>query len=311
MIKKVTEKFAPTRREFIATMSALGVSGLGSNALLTQTQMPQRPIPGKGESLPVIGLGSSKVVSQISSNGIDPLASVLRTLRDSGGSVVDTWPRIPENDAGLGQVLSAPDLRDSLFVTTKIDQVGKEAGIQQFRETQRLYRRDTIDLVQIFSLIDLDTQWENLKQWKAEGHARYIGVTVSEYRLYEQLEEFLGRETPDFVQMNYSVSERRAEERLLPLAEDMGLAVLLNRPFMNGAYFQRLQGQPLPDWTEEFDCESWAQFSLKYILSHPTITCVLTETSSPDHMAENARAPLGRMPNAEARERMKIFIDQI
>ena len=311
MMKKVTEKFASTRREFIATVSALGVSGLGSNSLLAQTQMPQRPIPGTGEALPVIGLGSSKVVSQISSNGMDPLASVLRTLRDSGGSVVDTWPRNPENDAGLGQVLSAPDLRDSLFVTTKIDKVGKEAGIEQFRQTQRLYRRDTIDLVQIFSLIDLDTQWENLKQWKAEGHARYIGVTVSEYRLYDQLEEFLGRETPDFVQMNYSITERLAEERLLPLAEDMGLAVLLNRPFMNGTYFQSLQGVPLPDWTEEFDCESWAQFSLKYILSHPTVTCVLTETSSPDHMAENARAPLGRMPNAEARERMKTFIDQI
>ena len=311
MMKKVTEKFAATRREFIATMSALGVSGLGSNSLLAQTQMPQRAIPGTGEALPVIGLGSSKVVSQISSNGMDPLAAVLRALRDNGGSVVDTWPRNPENDAGLGQVLSAPDLRDSLFVTTKIDKVGKEAGIEQFRQTQRLYRRDTIDLVQIFSLIDLDTQWENLKQWKAEGHARYIGVTVSEYRLYDQLEEFLGRETPDFVQMNYSITERLAEERLLPLAEDMGLAVLLNRPFMNGTYFQRLQGEPLPDWTEEFDCESWAQFSLKYILSHPTVTCVLTETSSPDHMAENARAPLGRMPNAETRERMKTFIDQI
>ena len=310
MIKKVIEEGATTRREFISTMSALGVSGLSPNSLLAQTQMPQRPIPGKGEMLPVVGLGSSKVVSQISSNGMGPLAAVLRALRDSGGRVVDTWPRNPENDAGLGQVLSAPDLRDSLFVTTKIDRVGKEAGIEQFRQTQRLYRRETIDLVQIFSLIDLDTQWQNLKEWKAEGHARYIGVTVSEYNLYEQLEEFLGRETPDFVQMNYSITERRAEERLLPLAEDMGLAVLLNRPFMNGAYFRRLEGRALPEWAAEFDCESWAQFSLKYILSHPTITCVLTETSNPQHMEENARAPLGRMPDATARARMRSFIDQ-
>tara|TARA_B100000029_G_scaffold508060_1_gene594047 strand:- start:2624 stop:3559 length:936 start_codon:yes stop_codon:yes gene_type:complete len=309
--KEVDKIFSTTRRDFIATLSALGVSGLSSSPLFAQNQMPQRLIPSTGEALPVVGLGSSKVVSEVSSNGMDPLAAVLRTLRDSGGSVVDTWPRNPENDAGLGQVLSAPDLRNSLFVTTKIDKVGKEAGIQQFRETQRLYRRETIDLVQIFSLTDLDTQWENLQQWKEEGHARYIGVTVSEYRLYDQLEEFLGRETPDFVQMNYSVTERRAEERLLPLAEDMGLAVLLNRPFMNGAYFQRLQGVPLPDWTAEFDCESWAQFSLKYILSHPTVTCVLTETSNPHHMAENARAPLGGMPDTAARERMRAYIDQI
>ena len=262
MIKKVTEEGATTRREFIATMSALGLSGLSSNSLLAQTQMPQRPIPGKGEMLPVVGLGSSKVVSQISSNGTNPLAAVLEALRDNGGRVVDTWPRNPENDAGLGQVVNTPDFRDSLFLTTKIDQVGKEAGIEQFRQTQRLYGRETIDLVQIFSLIDLDTQWQNLKEWKAEGYARYIGVTVSQYNLYEQLEEFLGRETPDFVQMNYSITERRAEERLLPLAEDMGLAVLLNRPFMNGAYFTQLAGRPLPEWTAEFDCDSWAQLSL-------------------------------------------------
>ena len=163
MIKKVTEEGATTRREFIATMSALGLSGLSSNSLLAQTQMPQRPIPGKGEMLPVVGLGSSKVVSQISSNGTNPLAAVLEALRDNGGRVVDTWPRNPENDAGLGQVVNTPDFRDSLFLTTKIDQVGKEAGIEQFRQTQRLYGRETIDLVQIFSLIDLDTQWQNLK----------------------------------------------------------------------------------------------------------------------------------------------------
>ena len=311
MIKKVTEEGATTRREFIATMSALGVSGLSPNSLLAQTQMPQRPIPGKGEMLPVVGLGSSKVVSQISSNGTNPLAAVLQALRDSGGRVVDTWPRNPENDAGLGQVVNTPDFRDSLFLTTKIDQVGKEAGIEQFRQTQRLYRRETIDLVQIFSLIDLDTQWQNLKEWKAEGHARYIGVTVSQYNLYEQLEEFLGRETPDFVQMNYSITERRAEERLLPLAEDMGLAVLLNRPFMNGAYFTQLEGRPLPEWAAEFDCDSWAQFSLKYILAHPTVTCVLTETSNPVHMVENAATALGRMPDAAARARMRDFIDQV
>ena len=236
---------------------------------------------------------------------------MLRALVAGGGRVVDTWPRNAENDAGLGRVLSEPDLRDALFLTSKIDETGRQAGIDEFRRTQRLYGRETIDLVQIFSLIDLDTQWPNLRDWKAEGSARYIGVTVSEYRLYEQMEAFLGRETPDFVQMNYSITERRAEERLLPLAEDMGLAVLINRPFMNGAYFRQLEGRALPEWTAEFDCESWAQFSLKYILSHPTVTCVLTETSNPVHMAENTATALGRMPDAAARARMRAFIDQI
>jgi diketogulonate reductase-like aldo/keto reductase len=129
--------------------------------------------------------------------------------------------------------------------------------------------------------------------------------------LYERLENFLGKATPDFIQINYSITERRAEERLLPLARDMGLGVLINRPFMNGAYFRKLEGQPLPEWTADFDCESWAQFSLKYILAHPAITCVLTETSNPNHMAENAASSLGRMPDSAARVRMRSFIDQV
>ena len=200
---------------------------------------------------------------------------------------------------------------ESLFVTTKIDSTGKEAGIEQFRQTQELYGKQTLDLAQIFSLTDLDTQWPNLKDWKAAGDARYIGVTVSQYGLYEQLEAFLQRETPDFIQVNYSITERRAEERLLPLAADMGLGVLINRPFMNGSYFDRLEGVPLPDWTAEFDCESWAQFSLKYILAHPTVTCVLTETSNPAHMAENAGTAFGGMPDEAAKARMREFIDQV
>ena len=307
----MTNKIMTTRRDILAMLSAMGVAGLGPARSLAQERMPLRTIPSTGEMLPVVGLGSSKVVSQVSTNGPEALAAVLRALVANGGSVVDTWPRNPENDAGFGQVTSEPDLRDNLFITTKIDQTGKAAGIEQFRRTQQLYNRETVDLAQIFSLTDLDVQWPNLKDWKAEGHARYIGVTVSQYRLYEQLEDFLQRETPDFVQMNYSITERRAEERLLPMAADQGLAVLINRPFMNGSYFDRLEGHPLPEWAAEFDCTSWAQFSLKYILAHPTITCVLTETSNPLHMEENAQAAFGRLPDAAARARMRAFIDEV
>ena len=307
----MTGELTTSRREFLALMSAAGACGLGPRWSFAQEQMPQRPIPTTGEMLPVVGLGSSKVVSEVSDNGTGPLAAVLRTLVANGGRVVDTWPRDSVDDSGFGEVLAEPDLTDSLFVTSKIHHVGREAGIKQFRQTQQSYGRETLDLVQIFSLTDLETHWPSLKEWKEEGYARYIGVTVSEYGRYEQLEEFLSRETPDFVQMNYSITERRAEERLLPLAEDMGLAVLINRPFMNGEYFDRLGGEPLPEWTAEFDCDSWAQFSLKYILAHPTITCVLTETSNPAHMEENARTALGRLPDAAARARMRDFIDQI
>lgn len=300
-----------TRRDFLALMSALGMSGLASGALLAQEQMPTRRIPGTNESLPIIGLGSSKPVSQIAEKGIGPIADVLRALVANGGSVVDTWPRNVSNDTAFGELINEPDLRDALFVTTKIDRVGKDAGIEQFRETQRLYKKETLDLVQVFSLTDLDIQWPNLKDWKESGAARYIGVTVSNESLYEPLETFLKREKPDFVQINYSITERGAEARMLPMFQGLGIGVIINRPFMNGEYFQRLGRRPLPGWAAEFGCESWAQFSLKYILSNPAITCVLTETSNAAHMAENARAAYGRMPDDAERKRMTAVIDQV
>ncbi len=300
-----------TRREFLALMSALGLSGCGREEWFGKEQMPTRQIPGTGERLPIIGLGSSKPVSQIAERGTEHVAAVLSALVANGGSVVDTWPRNPANDEAFGRVMNEPDLRDSLFVASKIDKVGKQAGIRQFQETQRLYEREVLDLVQVFSLTDLDTQWPNLKDWKASEQTRYIGVTVANEMLYEPLESFLKRESPDFVQINYSITERRAEERMLPMCQDQGIAVIINRPFMNGDYFRRLGKKAIPDWAAEFDCESWAQFSLKYILPHPAITCVLTETSNPAHMVENTRAAFGRMPDAAERRRMTAVIDQV
>ncbi len=303
---------ATTRREFLArtgaAAAAVGFSGSTAFDALAQHGIPQRPIPSTGEMLPVIGLGSSKVVEQIAQNGTEPLANVLRTLVAHGGKLVDTWPRNPANDAGLGSVLAMPEFRDKLFVTTKVDQVGKEAGIKQFRDAQQSYRREVIDLAQIFSLTDLDTHWPSLKEWKAEGATRYIGVTVSQDSRHADLEQFMRREKPDFVQMNYSITERAVEERLLPFAADRGVAVIINRPFMNGAYFDRLEGKALPEWAREFGCETWAQFSLKYILANPHFTCVLTETSNPEHMEENVLTAAGPLPSQAQLRRMREFI---
>jgi diketogulonate reductase-like aldo/keto reductase len=301
-----------TRRAFIARSSAAAAAAslAGHRALtaLAQHGVPQRPIPRTGEMLPVVGLGSSKVVEQIAQNGTEPLANVLRALVAHGGKLVDTWPRNAANDAGLGRVLALPEFRDTLFVTTKIDQMGKDVGIRQFRDALRNYQRDVIDLVQIFSLTDLDTHWASLKDFKAEGAARYIGVTVSQDSRHADLEQFLRREQPDFVQVNYSITERAVEERLLPFAADRGVAVIINRPFMNGAYFDRLEGKALPEWAREFGCETWAQFSLKYILANPLLTSVLTETSNPKHMEENVLTAAGALPNEAQRRRMREFI---
>ncbi|HEX6993901.1 MAG TPA: aldo/keto reductase [Gammaproteobacteria bacterium] len=296
------------RREFIGACSALGVAATFGSAR-AQQGMPARPIPSTGELLPVIGLGSSKVVEEIATEGVEPLRQVLTALIDAGGRMVDTWPRNPDNDAAFGRIVSLPEFADRLFVTMKIDREGREAGLEQFRETQRLYRRERFDLAQIFSLTDVESHWPTLRSMKDEGAARYIGVTVAEYRLYDRLLDFLAAETPDFVQINYSITERRAEERILPLLAERGIAALINRPFMNGAYFRRLEDRPLPPWASEIGCESWAQFSLKYILGNPHVTCVLTETTNPRHMEENARAALGGLPDERTRARMRELIE--
>jgi diketogulonate reductase-like aldo/keto reductase len=303
-----------TRREFLqraALVAGAASLGAGRARPALAAEIPRRPVPSTGELLPVIGLGSSKVVEQIARNGDEPLLEVLRALVAGGGKFVDTWPRNADNDAAFGRVIGRPEFDGKLFVTTKVDRTGREAGVAQFREAQRLYGRKTLDLVQIFSLTDLDTHWPSLEEWKAAGDARYIGVTVSQAPLHAELEAFLKRERPDFVQMNYSITEREVEDRLLPFAADRGVAVVINRPFMNGAYFDRLEGRALPAWAAEFDCETWAQFSLKYILANPSLTLVLTETSSAEHMAENLLTALGPLPDAAMRARMREFIAQV
>ena len=173
--------------------------------------MPARPIPATGETLPIIGLGSTRPVTAIAERGPGPVEAVVRTLVEHGGRVVDTWPRSEANDGAFGQIISAPDLRERLFVTINLEQQGAQAGREHFERTLRLYQRERIDLVNVGSLIDLDAQWPNLRAFKDEGQARYIGVTAAQAALYGQLEAFLARERPDFVEINYSVTERDAE----------------------------------------------------------------------------------------------------
>lgn len=270
-----------------------------------RTQLPCRPISDTGEVLPIVGLGSTKPVRMIATAGTESIEAVIGVLLDYGGSVIDTAPRSKEIDTEFGRVLQRLDSDGELFVAVKINATGREAGIAQFRQTQELFGRRRFDLVQIESLTDLDTQWPTLRALKEDGEARYIGVTVAHESLYPALEALMRREKPDFVQLNYSVVEHSAEERLLPLAAELGIAVLVNGPFMNGEYFQLVRGRDLPDWSSAFDCRSWADFSLRYVLANPTVTCVLTETTSPGHMRENIEAGFGRFPDAATRRRMR------
>ena len=294
-----------TRREFLVQLGGLGVMLAQPQLAFGQQPLPTRMIPGTDESLPVIGLGSSKPVLEIPTEGTEPVAAVIRMLLEHGGRLVDTSPRTPDIDAEFGRVLAEPDIRDGIFLATKINTPSEETGIQQLEQTERLFGRRTIDLVQVESLRGLQFHWPKLQEMKDSGAARYIGVTVSSYRNFDRLEAFMRTGSPDFVHVNYSVIETRAEERILPLAQDLGMGVIINRPFMNGMYFGQVSDRELPPWTADFDCVSWAQFSLKYILAHPAVTCVLTETTNPEHMEENIQAGFGRVPDLTTKQRMR------
>jgi diketogulonate reductase-like aldo/keto reductase len=298
-----------TRRDALSLAGAAAAAYAARGLQAQARAMPARIVAATGESLPVIGLGTTRPVTAIAERGPGPVEAVLRTLVEHGGRVVDTWPRSDANDDAFGQIISRDELRDRLFVTINLEQQGADAGRAHFERTLRLYRRQRVDLVNVGSLVDLEEQWPNLRAYKDDGRARYIGVTAAQTALYEQLEAFLARERPDFVEINYSVTEREAERRLLPLCADRGIGVLISRPFMNGAYFERLANVALPDFAAEFECTSWAQFSLQYILANPVVTCVLTETTSAEHMAENALAAFAPVPSPTAREQMRAFID--
>lgn len=293
-----------SRRDFLIQLAAWTALPLLPTHAAPRPDYPTRLIPKTGEPLPVVGLGTTKAVSQLAERGTSEFKMLLRTLLDGGGKVVDTWSRNAALDELTGEALQAEGLVKDLFLATKVDAVGAQAGRAMLERTRRLYGK-TSDLIQVISLRDLKTQWSVLKEWKDADKARYIGATVSSDPDHEAMMDFMRSERPDFIQVNYSVVETQAETGVLPLAADLGIAVLVNRPFMNGSYFSRVRGVALPEWAAEFDCHSWAQFSLKYILAHPAVTCVLTETTNPKHLLENLRAAYGRFPDAKTKQKMR------
>jgi diketogulonate reductase-like aldo/keto reductase len=308
MGKNYGEKPKPSRRDFVAQALGLGALLTRPARLLAQETLPTRPIPSTGEALPIVGFGSSKPVLESPTEGTEPITNVIRTLLEYGGRVIDTSPRTEAIDRDFGRVLQDPELMGRLFLAAKININGEQNGIDQWRQTQRLFGRRTVDLLQVESLRDVDLHWPNVRAWKDSGEARYIGVTVSANARHGLMETFMRENSPDFLHVNYSPLENGAEDRLLPLARDMGMAVLINRPFMNGSYFGRVAGKELPSWAAEFDCETWAQFSLKYVLANPAVTCVLTETTNPEHMEENIQAAFGRLPDDTTRGRMRELL---
>ncbi|HKA34317.1 MAG TPA: aldo/keto reductase [Candidatus Binatia bacterium] len=272
-------------------------------------RMIQRPIPRKSESLPVVGLGTWQTFDVADGAARAPLRDVLREFARLGGTVVDSSPMYGRSESVVGDLADELGLQKQLFIATKVWTSGAEAGIRQMEESFRRLRVQRVDLMQVHNLVDWRSHLRTLRTWKAQGRIRYIGVTHYTESAYGELELVLKSEELDFVQLNYSISERAAEQRMLPLAADRGLAALANRPLAQGALFAKVRGKPLPAWASEIGIESWAQFFLKYTLGHPAVTCAIPATSRVDHLRDNMRAGLGPLPDAATRERMARFIE--
>jgi aryl-alcohol dehydrogenase-like predicted oxidoreductase len=299
------------RREFLKLSAAAGVALSMPRAGLATTRMDRRRIPGTGEDIPVVGLGTSHEFDHIPADGGKDLKEVLTTLAAHGGSLVDTAPRYGDSERILGEFFSELDLTDTMFISTKVGTRGAEQGRRSLERSQQLLGKRPLDLMMVHSLVDAETQLANLREWKDAGRVRYIGITTSQESGFAEMESLIRSQDLDFVQVNYSPLEPEAAQRVIPAAAERGVAVMINRAFGNGEYFTLLRGRQLPEWTADFDCESWAQFSLKHILGHPDVTCVLAATSNPRHMRDNAAAGTGRLPDAATRRRIEEYLQAL
>jgi diketogulonate reductase-like aldo/keto reductase len=269
----------------------------------------QRPIPSSRETLPVVGLGTWRAFD-VGASAAEraPLEAVLRRLVELGGRVVDSSPMYGAAESVVGDLATKLKITDTLFLATKVWTSGQRAGVEQLEQSLRRLRTRRLDLMQIHNLLDWRTHLRTLREWKEAGRIRYLGVTHYTASGYDELERVLSDETLDFVQINYSLGEREAERRILPLAHDRRVAVIVNRPFLDGALFREVRGRALPPWAAELGCESWAQFFLKWILAHPAVTCVIPGTSRPEHVTDNMKAGVGILPDSATRERMSALV---
>jgi diketogulonate reductase-like aldo/keto reductase len=269
-----------------------------------------RAIPSTGEKLPVIGLGSAATFDvRPGSSQISTLAEVLTLFSKNGGKVVDSSPMYGYAEEVIGDLAAKAHLGNSLFIATKVWTNGKEKGIAQMEQSLSRFQTKTIDLMQVHNLSDVETQMASLREWKSKGRIRYTGITYSEDRGFGEVERIMRLQKPDFVQINYSLVDRGAAQRILPLAQELRMGVLINRPFGGGGIFKVISAKPLPPWTAEFDCHSWPQFLLKWIVSHPAVTCVIPATNNPQHLEDNMAAGVGRLPDAKTRQRMaSLFV---
>lgn len=299
-----------SRRDLLAIGAGAVAGSLLPRGLWAQRQadLITKRIPSSGEAVPVIGLGTRNYRA---APGADRTAfrQTVAAFLDGGGRVVDTAPSYGNSEEILGEIFAELKARDRIFLAGKVDRTGRDAGIEGMNRSLARLRTDRVELMQVHNLTDTSTQLATLREWKAAGRIRYIGISTSSDRQYEELERLVRSEKLDFIQADYAVDERAIADRLLPAAADAGSAVLINLPFGRGRLFQRVGDRPLPEWAKEFGAASWAQFFLKYVVSHPAVTCAIPGMTKPHHAVDNLGACRGVLPDAATRKRMEALVD--
>ncbi len=306
--------FRPARRRALALLAGAGAA-LSIDPHMSQAAEPApitRPIPSSGERLPVVGVGTWQTFDV----GGDararlPLRDVLTRFAEGGGKVIDSSPMYGSSESVVGDLVADLGLRAKLFLATKVWTSGRDEGIRQMEQSFRRLRAQQIDLMQVHNLADVATHSRTLMDWKQAGRVRYVGITHYTSSAYREVERWLKDASYDFLQINYSLDEPEAAERLLPLAQERNVAVIVNRPFGKGSMFRRTRGKELPDWASELGIASWAQYFLKWIVGHPAVTCAIPGTGKPEHMRDNLAAAHGALPGETMRKRMAEHFDSL
>jgi aryl-alcohol dehydrogenase-like predicted oxidoreductase len=300
-----------TRRTAIVRGAAAAMAaGLGWNPLARAADLVTRAIPGTDERLPVVGIGTNRYeVGTPERNAV--LRETLRVFGELGGQVIDTAPIYRSSETILGRLIADLGLRSRLFVATKSERKDRDGTLQRMEQSLEKLQTPKLDLIQSHNMNGAEDSLPLMRAWQEAKRVRYVGITTSRNAQFPRMLELMESQRLDFIQVNYSLADREAAERILPLAADKGIAVLINIPFGRGEIFGQIRGQALPDWAADFDCASWAQFFLKYVVSHPAVTCVIPGTTKPEHARDNFGAALGRLPDAAQRRRQEAWFDAL
>jgi diketogulonate reductase-like aldo/keto reductase len=299
----------PGRRAALGALAALAAGAVMPD---DTKELIARPVPSTGEPLPAIGIGTWQTFD-VGAKAAEraPLREVLKVFAAGGGRVVDSSPMYGAAESVAGDLIAEQGLRERLFIATKVWTSGRDEGIGQMEESFRRLKVQKMDLMQVHNLADVSTHTKTLLEWKQRQRVRYIGITHYTSSAYAEVERWLKTKQYDFVQINYSLAERDAEKNILPLARDLGVAVIVNRPFAEGGLFRRVRGKPLPAVAKDMGIASWAQFFLKWIVSHPAVTCAIPGTGKPEHMLDNLAAGRGPLPDEAQRRSMAQYFDSL